>query len=314
MAARAQDNAQHLLVESKWEEMKRAESHQNGPHGWDKTQDRTRDRRPEPSCHRQTGNQTGNENKHWTRPVDWTKLDTRRNPRQDTRTMDLKGLPPYDPLLSGLPPIPDAPVDGEFLMERYGLSKAAFHNRKNSLPSIKGIRHGKRVYFPPQEVWLMDACHWYLKSGYSLTEILQAQEGYQAPATPEGNDDEGTIEVTPIGKAPEGAGTLAVSPQAAQLSKDLGNLILQAVQAVAPKAQSDPLRTHRLLEEAAEKEYILTNKMLADTLEFKPETVRGFKSVEHRHGFELTKIGAGKWKVRRMTKAELKAEMAAEAA
>lgn len=222
--------------------------------------------------------------------------------------MDLKGLPPYDPMLSGLPPIPETPVDGEFLMQRYGLSKAAFHNRKNSLPSIKGIKQGKRVYFPPQEVWLMDACHWYLKSGYSLTEVLKAQEGYEAEIPADGDN----IEVTPIGKAPEGASTLAVSPQAAQLSKDLGNLILQAVQAVAPKAQSDPLRTHRLLEEAAEKEYILTNKMLADTLDFKPETVRGFKTIEHRHGFELTKIGAGKWKVRRMTKEELEAEIAAE--
>lgn len=222
--------------------------------------------------------------------------------------MDLKGLPPYDPMQSGLPPIPEEPVDGEFLMERYGLSKAAFHNRKNSLPSIKGIRQGKRVYFPPQEVWLMDACHWYLKSGYSLTEILQAQEGYEAAMPTDGED----IEVTPIGKAPEATGTLAVSPQAAQLSKDLGNLILQAVQAVAPKAQSDPLRTHRLLEEASEKEYILTNKMLADTLDFKPETVRGFKTIEHRHGFEITKIGAGKWRVRRMTKEEVAAEVAAE--
>jgi hypothetical protein len=226
--------------------------------------------------------------------------------------MELKGLPPYDPMLSGLPPIPETPVDGEFLQERYGLSKAAFHNRKNSLPSIKGIRQGKRVFFPPQEVWLMDACHWYLKSGYSLTEVLQAQEGYEVAPASDANGGKATIEVTPIGKAPEGASTLAVSPQAAQLSKDLGNLILQAVQAVAPKAQSDPLRTHRLLEEAAEKEYILTNKMLADTLDFKPETVRGFKTVEYRHGFELTKVGAGKWKVRRMTKAELEAEIAAE--
>jgi hypothetical protein len=236
--------------------------------------------------------------------VDSTKLDS----RQETRPMDLKGLPPYDPMQSGLPPIPETPVDGEFLMSRYGLSKAAFHNRKNSLPSIKGIKQGKRVYFPPQEVWLMDACHWYLKSGYSLTEILQAQEGYQAVVPPQADD----IDVTPIGKAPEATGTLAVSPQAAQLSKDLGNLILQAVQAVAPKAQSDPLRTHRLLEEAAEKEYILTNKMLADTLEFKPETVRSFKTVELRHGYEITKIGAGKWRVRRLTKTELEAEVAAE--
>ena len=245
--------------------------------------------------------------------MDQTKLDPRPDTRQETRPVDLKGLPPYDPAQSWLPAIPETPVDGEFLMERYGLSKAAFHNRKNSLPSIKGIRHGKRVYFPPGEVWLMDACHWYLKSGYSLTEVLQAQEGYEAPA-PDADAGQAPIEVTPIGKAPESASTLAVSPQAAQLSKDLGNLILQAVQAVAPKAQSDPLRTHRLLEEAAEKEYILTNKMLADTLEFKPETVRGFKTVEHRHGFEMVKVGAGKWKVRRMTQAELEAELSAEAA
>jgi hypothetical protein len=221
----------------------------------------------------------------------------------------LRGLPPYSPEDSTLPPIPGTPVDGEFLIQRYGLSKAAFYARKNYLPVVKGTRSGKKVHFSPEEVFLFDACDHYLRLGFSLQEIREAQEGLgddleQAPGE--------QVEVKPLGKTDTETSTLAVSPQAAQLSKDLGNLILQAVQAVAPKPERDPLRTLRLLEEAAKQQYVLTNKMLADTLEFKPDSVRSFKAIEHRHGYELRKLGPGKWRVRRLSEEELAADLAEE--
>jgi hypothetical protein len=48
--------------------------------------------------------------------------------------------------------------------------------------------------------------------------------------------------------------------------------------------------------------------MVADILDFKPETVWSFKTTEHRHGFKIMKVGAGKWGVRRMTKEQVAAE------
>ena len=215
----------------------------------------------------------------------------------------VSNLPPYHPD-GTLPPLPEEPVDGEWLRRRYRISKAAFHNRKNVLPSIQGIRRGKRVLFTPEEVYLFDACDWYVDQGYTLEDVMETQRGF-ASASVQGRDEEGD-EVYEQLQAPVNS-SLAMSPQADKLARDLAVLFAKAVEQHAPKPQSDPLRTLRLLEEAAEKQYVLTTRWLADVLDFSAATVHGFRSPERRHGYELTKVAPGKWTVRRLTKAELKA-------
>lgn len=229
--------------------------------------------------------------------------------------MDFNGLPPYDPDKGNLPPLPTTPVDGETLIARYGLSRAAFHHRKSCLPGIEGIRKGKRVYFPPSEVYLLDATHWYLKTGYTMAEIREAVEGFDASSVNIGEEEEpidiqtadtsasreNSIQTTP-------ESSLAVSPAAAQLSRDLGLLIVKAVEAVTPK-QYDPLRNHRLLTEASENRYLLTNKMVAECAGVSISTVRRWEAKHHLHGFEFERIGGRlKWRVRRMTEEEIARE------
>lgn len=266
--------------------------------------------RCENPCHRKgSGDQTLN------------RLETRTDSGQDRKTgpdwtseldsnpVYLRGLPPYNPEDSTLPPIPDKPVDGEYLMQRYGLSKAAFYARKNYLPVVKGTRTGKKVHFGPEEVFLFDACDHYLRLGFSLQEIREAQEGLDEDLAGAPGEQ---VEVKPLGKTDTETTTLSVSPNTVVLAQVLGPLVTEAVRAAAPQPERDPLRTLRLLEEAADKQYLLTNKMLADTLEFKRDSVRSFNEIEHRHGFELRKLGVGKWKVRRLTDEEIEADLAAE--
>jgi len=214
--------------------------------------------------------------------------------------VELGNLPPYKPD-GTLPALPEEPVDGEWLRRRYRLSKAAFHNRKNALPTIKGIRRGKRVLFTPDEVFLFDACDWYVDQGYTLDEVLEAQKDFvTANVGPEEEPQLEQVEASP-------QNNLALSPQADKFARDLAAVVAKAVEQLAPRPQTDPLRTLRLLEEAAEKEYVLTTRWLADVLDFSVDTVHSFKSPERRHGFELTKVAPGKWTVRRLSKDELMA-------
>lgn len=230
--------------------------------------------------------------------------------------MQFTDLPPYDPATSNLPPLPTTPVDGETLMHRYGISKAGFHNRKQGLPSIQGIRRGKRVYFPPSEVYLLDATHWYLETGYTLGEVQEALQGFDASTIDIGLED-APIEIEHPTHQTEGNGmptgsiqatqesTLAVSPAAAQLSRDLGLLIVKAVEAVVPK-ENDPLRIHRMLTEAAEKQYLMTSKMAAECAGVSISTIRRWEETAQIHGFEFQRVwGRQKWRVRKMTDEEI---------
>lgn len=199
--------------------------------------------------------------------------------------------------------MPEYPVDGEYLRRRYRLSKAAFHNRKNALPSVKGLREGKRVLFTPEEVHIFDAMDFYVDKGFTLEEVAAAQKVFES-AIDAGQEDEEDEEYQRIETPTQGQ--LALSPQADKFGREMAAIIAKAVEQLAPQPQRDPLRTLRLLKEAAEEEYVLTTRMLADVLGFSPETIHGFRSPEHRHGFELTKVAAGKWTVRRLKKSELK--------
>lgn len=214
--------------------------------------------------------------------------------------MTISALPPYKPD-GTLPPIPEYPVDGEYLRRRYRISKAAFHNRKNALPSVKGMREGKRVLFSPDEVYIFDAMDFYVDKGFTLEEVAAAQKVFESAIETEEGDEEEFQRI----EAPT-QGQLALSPQADKFGREMAAIIAKAVEQLAPQPPKDPLKTLRLLKEAAEEDYVLTTRMLADVLGFSPETIHGFKSPEHRHGFELTKVAAGKWTVRRLKKSELK--------
>jgi len=250
---------------------------------------------------------------HETRDRTWTRQGTRHMVTPPPTPMKFTDLPPYDPATSNLPPLPTTPVDGETLMRRYGISKAGFHNRKQGLPSIEGIRRGKRVYFPPSEVYLLDATHWYLETGYTLGEVQEALRGFDASTIDIGIEDAPIeVEETPpqqptggIQATPES--TLAVSPAAAQLSRDLGLLIVKAVEAVVPK-DKDPLRIHRNLTEASEKQYLMTNRMAAECAGMSIDTIRRWGETHQIHGFEFKRVwGRQKWKVRKMTEEEIDA-------
>lgn len=204
-------------------------------------------------------------------------------------------LPEYQPDGS-LPQLPEEPVLGTDLERRYGISKAAFHKRRAVVPSVQGIRRGRFVYFPPEEVYLLDAVHFYLRQNFSLEDI---QAAYQ-------HGESGLNEAIEIEATSSSSDLATVSPSMREFSDTMAKHIASALEKYA-QPPADPLRTHRLLEEASEKRYEITSKMLANILGMKMNTVHSFGSQELRHGFEITKSGPGKWRIRRLTDEELEA-------
>ena len=224
-------------------------------------------------------------------------------------------LPPYDPETSDLPKIPADAQDGLQLLKRYKISKATFHHRKNTVPFVKGVKKGRRVYFTPQEVYHLDAVHWYIKSGFSLEEVSLAYEdswktgSYEVSVSYEPVEDPKAWfeESEEEGEDAEG-GQLKVSPQAETFVKDLAAMVVQAVCEIAPKQLGDPFRTPRLLKEAADNNYLLTTKWLAEAMGYSVGWVHSFGTGTRRYGFELRKVGIGKYRVRALTDEELAEE------
>jgi hypothetical protein len=218
--------------------------------------------------------------------------------------VNVSHLPPYPGHGENLPPLPTEPVDGAYLCRRYRVSKAQFHNRKNALPSVSGEKVGRKVLFKPEEVYLFDAADWYLEQGYTLDEVREAQRTFESAGVVPDSE----------GAAPDAnseVAALSLSPSADKFARDLAVLVAKTVEQLAPQPQTDPLRTLRLLDEAAEKTFTLTTRVLADVLGFSPQTLHKFEPVEHRHGFELKKVAAGKWRVRRLTEEEEAQDLAA---
>ena len=136
-----------------------------------------------------------------------------------------------------------------------------------------------------------------MEQGYTLEEERVAQRTFESPwfvldaeeSVPAANSE---------------VAALSLSPSADKFARDLAVLVAKTVEQLAPQPLTDPLRTLWLLDEAAEKTFTLTTRVLADVLGLSPQTLHKFEPVEHRHGFELNKVAAGKWRVRRLTEEE----------
>ena len=208
-------------------------------------------------------------------------------------------LPNYDPSTSELDE-PVRPLTSAELISRYGVSKSQFHNRKNCLPHIQGFTHGRKKMFGPSEIYQLDAVHYYVNAGFSLDDIKDAYEGAEVDLQDSSSFDFDVEALNPTTPPNTKQTALAITPQIAEFSEQMGAMVVAAVEKIA-KPSHDPLRCQRLLKEAAVEEFPLTSKILAEILELRLSTVHSMKSGEERLGFRMNKIGIGKWKVERIS-------------
>lgn len=215
-------------------------------------------------------------------------------------------LPKFDPDSLELPEIKE-PKTGDQLSKRYGISKAQFYNRKNALPFVQGFKHGKRVLFSITECYQLDACHFYITNGFSLSDVAEAYKDWEPELV-----DDSVYEVENLDKVEDeeqnksnSSALSEIDPSIKDFSNDLAKHVVAAVEKVAPRQLHDPLRSFRLLKEAAEDRYVLSSKMLAEVLELKPATIFKFGDVEERLGFRFSKTGKGLWRIERLKDEEV---------
>lgn len=204
-------------------------------------------------------------------------------------------LPPYEPDGS-LPPLPLEEVTAKDLIARYEVSKQTLYTRLSAV-GVSGTKRGKQVFFNSEEVFRLDAGHHFLSKGYGLKDL---REACSADSVPAGD------EVVEVGGPAPGAGApasnnqqmeLTIAPQQANVVMALSAAVQQALQASAPTPPSDPLRPYRLMQEAAENRYQLTSRSLAEILEISISTVHSWGKVVSRNGFQIRRVGAGRWRV-----------------
>ncbi len=198
-------------------------------------------------------------------------------------------LPQYKPDGS-LPELPNKPVTGQELEARYQISKAAFHKRRAVVPSVAGVREGRFVFFPPEQVFILDAVHFYITQGFSLEDVSRAYAKGTANIDPTGSVDVQS-------SAPEVGELSTISPSVADFSNQMATHIAEAIKKFQPP--EDPLRPFKLLGEAADNKYTITSKMLSNILDLKMSSVHSLDAQVERHGFLISKRGPGKWVVER---------------
>ena len=198
-------------------------------------------------------------------------------------------LPPYEPDGS-LPPLPLEEVTAKDLIARYEVSKQTLYTRLAAV-GVTGTKRGKLVFFNQEEVFRMDAGHHFLSKGYGLKDLKEACGG---SASDEVVDVDSPVGAIP---APSNQMELTIAPQQANVVMALTTAVQQALQATAPVPPRDPLRVYRLLREASENRYQLTSRSLQEILEVSLSTVHGWGKEVSRNGFQLKRVGAGRWRV-----------------
>ena len=234
------------------------------------------------------------------------------------------------------PPTTDLTV--EDLKRRYGISKQTLYARKNA-SQITGKHIRGKTYFTPEEVWCFDQVATFVERGMTLPQIEKLVHEWKA-GKPEADVTAGIEQDITAGQAepdlqvlttpPFDAMSVGVPPapdsdteaternnalakfaereeQAHQLARAFTTAVGQALQDTQ-HVVADPLRTHRLLAEAAREEWVLTNAQLAEICGLSGSTISGLRPSAVRCGFVLTAIGINLWDVRKASRDELMAE------
>ena len=90
---------------------------------------------------------------------------------------------------------------------------------------------------------------------------------------------------------------LVIAPHQERVVMALTASIREALASTNPPPPRDPLRSYRLLQEAADHKYQLTSQSLREILEVRQSTINSWSGVVSRNGFTLKRVGPGKWRV-----------------
>ena len=221
---------------------------------------------------------------------------------------------------------PSRDLSIEDLKARYGVSKQTLYARKNAA-QVVGKHIKGRTFFTPEEVWCLDQVAAFVERGLTLTQIEkqvrewkieQPEPDLQVLHNPQQNTYSVTGPVAPDSNAETAAKATALAKfaereeQAHQLARAFTSAVGQALQDTQ-QVVADPLRTHRILAEAAREEWVLTATQLGEVCAVGRATVTNWRPQKVRCGFLLTAVSEGLWEIRKATREELLEDQKARA-
>lgn len=226
---------------------------------------------------------------------------------------------------------PTGDLSVEDLKARYGISKQTLYVRKNAA-RITGKRIRGKTYFTPEDIWCLDQVATFIERGMTMPQIEKLVGEWEAGKAGKdiGVSGQPEPDLQVLASPPFDAMSVGVPPapdadaegternnalakfaereeQAHQLARAFTTAVGQALQDTQ-QVVADPLRTHRLLAEAAREEWVLTNAQLGDICGVSHVTISGMKPSALRCGYVLTSIGMSMWEVRKASREELIAD------
>ena len=209
-------------------------------------------------------------------------------------------LPPYEGAYN---PLPAGESSTDDLLRRYSLSKPTFFKRRDALAErgwVKPSRVGQRVWYSTRDVFVLDQVAWWQDSGYALPEViehlLQTTEAFEVEL---GEVVTVEAETSTTDLVVKGLNTSA--DELTRLGDDfvekLAKRVGEAVERAVPR---DVLAVHDFLKKAAENEYKVSGRLLAEGLHIKNSTVSAWPNTREVHGFLCSRVGKGQWKVERL--------------
>jgi hypothetical protein len=229
---------------------------------------------------------------------------------------------------------PTQDLSVEDLKARYDISKQTLYARKNAA-QVVGKHIKGRTFFTPKEVWCLDQVAAFVERGLTLTQIeKQVREWKVEQGEPDLRPGQPEPDLQPLHAPPQNAYTVGVpqapdsaaetAANAAALARfdereEQAYALVRALSSVGQALQdtqqvvADPLRTHRLLAEAAKEEWVLSATQLAEVCGVGRATITGWRPSTVKCGFLLTAVSDGLWEVRKATREELLANQKARA-
>jgi len=217
--------------------------------------------------------------------------------------------------------MPATDVTNDDLLKRYSCTKPTLFKRRDPCVDrgwVKPFKVGPRLYYANKDLLVLDQVSFWASKGYTMPEIvLHLTHEFKRNGGVEGEVNafvqplDVEIPSNAIDVESEGAVNELVVRSSQISMNELGEMgekfkeeiresVRQGAKEGIVEALRDPLAPLNFLAKAAEKEYMLTGKLLGEGIGMKAATVANWDNEVEKYGFRIFRVAKGHWRVQRL--------------
>jgi hypothetical protein len=214
--------------------------------------------------------------------------------------------------------MPATDATNDDLLLRYRCTKPTLFKRRDPLVDrgwVKPFKVGPRLYYSNSDVLVLDQVSFWASKGYTMPEIvLHLSHEFKRNGGVDGEVNaflqplEVGVPEDAIDVESEGAVTELVvrglQTSATELEvlgdKVIDRLAVRIGQELRKSIPRDHLAPLDFLAKAADKEYLLTGKLLGEGIGMKAATVANWDNEVEKYGFRIFRVAKGHWRVQRL--------------